>query len=215
MTEPVPFTIGAGVTCADGPCGRLSRVVVDPLARSVTHLVVEPSHWRGLGRLVPVGLAEAAGGSIRLRCTRAEFDQLDSAEQTEFLTGADGAGYPPSAVLTWPYFGLAGPGMAGVPAAGAPLPVAIDVVPPGEVEVRRGRPVHATDGHIGHVEGLVIDPRTHHVTHVLLREGHLRGRKEVAIPISVVTAVEADGIRLRLSKREVAALPPVDISHPA
>jgi len=36
------FTIGAGVRCTDGTCGTLSRVVVDPLAREVTHLLVQP-----------------------------------------------------------------------------------------------------------------------------------------------------------------------------
>ena len=74
--------------------------------------------------------------------------------------------------------------------------------------------VHATDGDIGHVQGLVIDPRSHHVTHVLLQEGHLWGRKEVSIPISAVTRVD-DGIRLSITKQDVADLPPVDIGHPA
>ena len=39
---------------------------------------------------------------------------------------------------------------------------------------------------IGKVEGLVIEPTHGHVTHVLLQEGHLWGRKEVAIPIGSV-----------------------------
>jgi len=51
------------------------------------------------------------------------------------------------------------------------------------------------------------------VTHVLLQEGHLWGRKEVAIPISAVTSIE-DGIQLSITKQEVEDLPPVDINHP-
>ncbi len=39
----------------------------------------------------------------------------------------------------------------------------------GEVEVRRGDQLHATDGWIGSVERLVIDPEDHHVTHALGR----------------------------------------------
>jgi len=50
------------------------------------------------------------------------------------------------------------------------------------------------------------------VTHVLLQEGHLWGRKEVAIPISAVTGI-ADGIRLNITKHQVQDLPPVDIDH--
>jgi sporulation protein YlmC with PRC-barrel domain len=81
-----------------------------------------------------------------------------------------------------------------------------------EVEVRRGEHVHATDGHIGRVHGLVIDANSHHVTHVILEEGHLWGRKEVAIPIGAVTGID-DGIRLNLTKQQVQDLPPVDIDH--
>ena len=91
--------------------------------------------------------------------------------------------------------------------------VTYDTVPVGEVAVRRGERVHATDGEIGQVEGLVIDPRSHHVTHVLLQEGHLWARKDVAIPISAVTGVD-DGIRLNITKHQVQDLPPVDIEHP-
>ena len=58
--------------------------------------------------------------------------------------------------------------------------------------------------------GLVIDSSSHHVTHVLLQEGHLWGRKDVAIPIGAVTGID-DGIQLRLSKQEVQDLPAVDI----
>jgi hypothetical protein len=80
----------------------------------------------------------------------------------------------------------------------------------GEVGVRRGEPVHATDGELGRVQGLVIDRASHHVTHVLLQEGHIWGRKEVAIPISAVAGIE-DGIRLTLTKQEIEDLPAIDI----
>jgi hypothetical protein len=50
------------------------------------------------------------------------------------------------------------------------------------------------------------------VTHVLLREGHLWGRKEVAIPISAVAGIQ-DGIQLNITKQQVEDLPPVAIDH--
>jgi sporulation protein YlmC with PRC-barrel domain len=209
MTETTPFTIGADVCCSDGACGKVTRVVVDPVARTVTHLVVEPGHWRGPGRLVPLGLADATADEIRLRCTLADFEELDPAEETQFLPGTPGAlgypGYDPEVVLSMPYYGMGGNYV--------PQTVTYDTVPLDEVEVRRGEHVHATDGHIGKVQGLVIDPDSHRVTHVLLQEGHLWGRKEVAIPISAVTGVD-DGIRLNITKQQVQDLPPVDIQHP-
>ena len=88
-----------------------------------------------------------------------------------------------------------------------------DSVPVGEVQVRRDDRVHATDGEIGRVQGLVIDRGNYHVTHVLLQEGHPWGRKEVAIPISAVTKADY-GIQVSLSKQQIGDLPPVDIEHP-
>ncbi len=85
---------------------------------------------------------------------------------------------------------------------------------PGEVGVRRDKPVFATDGEIGRVEGLVIDPGNHHVSHVLLQEGHLFGRREVAIPIGAVTGV-MDSVQLNITKQQVENLPPVNIDRPS
>ena len=72
-----PFTIGADVSCTDGACGKVTQVVVDPVARAVTHLVVDR---HGKARLAPLDLVDASEGEIRLRCTRAEFKKLQLAE---------------------------------------------------------------------------------------------------------------------------------------
>ena len=93
-------------------------------------------------------------------------------------------------------------------------PVTYEALPFAEVAVRGGEHVQATEGDIGQVRGLVIDPGSHQVTHVLLREGHVFGRKEVAIPVGAVTGVGEDGIRLNITKQQVQDLPPVDIDHP-
>jgi hypothetical protein len=223
MSEATQFTIGSAVACSDGPCGQLTRVVVDPVLRTLTHVVVEAEHRQGNGRLVPVGSVEsAAAGEITLRSTLAEFHALCDAEETRFLPGASGEwDYQQEQMLSLPYYGLGtGTGMGlgiggmhvGAPDLG-PHPVIADRVPAGEVEVRRGDHVHAADGAIGQVQGLVIDPADHHVTHVLLDEGHLWGKKRVAIPISAVRDVD-DGVRLTLTRDQVRDLPPIDLADP-
>jgi sporulation protein YlmC with PRC-barrel domain len=211
MPETTEFTIGAEASCTDGPCGTVIRVVLDPVAEELTHLAIEPTHRQGLARLVPLSLVDTSTGEIQLRCTIAEFEKLDSAEETQFLPGTAGyAAYGPQQVLSWPYFGLGG--LGGMELESTSQTVTYDTVPLGEVAVRRGERVHATDGEIGAVQGLVIDPRSHHITHVLLQEGHLWGRKEVAIPISAVTST-ADGIQLKFTKQEVQDLPSIDFDH--
>lgn len=212
-----PFTIGADARCSDGVCGKVTHVVVDPVKRLVTHLVVEPRHRPGLGRLVPLDLVDAATlKEVRLRCTRAEFDQLGFAEETDFAAGTsleEYPGYSAEQILMLPYYS---------PIAGQDLPLTreheptgiYDSLPPGEVGVRRNQRVYASDGEIGRVEGLVIDSGSHHVSHVLLQEGHVFGRREVTLPIGAVTGV-VDGVHLNITKRQVENLPLVNTDHPS
>jgi hypothetical protein len=219
MSAAAEYTIGSQVTCSDGPCGQLARVVVDPVARSLTHLVVEPRHHVGLSRLVPIELVRSAGPEIALGCSTAEYDELEAAEESRFLSESERLGYGPGEVLAWPYYGLGrgigGIGMGGMGMGGAPQSITFDRVPVGEVAVRRGEHVHASDGAIGHIQGLVIDPTDHHVTHVLLQEGHLWGKKQVSIPIGAVEAVTEEGVRLGLSKDQVRELPQVELADQA
>ena len=206
------FTIGAEASCSDGFCGKVTRLIIDPAARTVTHLVIEPKHHRGApGRLVPVRLVDTTAGDIRLRCTIAEFGRLDPAEETDVVANAgyrqDGS--VPGYVIDGG-IGVGGPGYGlGVGMGrGEATPIVVhDVIPVGEADVCRGDRVHALDGEIGRVEGCFADPGDHRITHVLLQEGHLWGRKEVSIPVSAVTAVN-DGIRLNLTKKQVEELPP-------
>ena len=92
MAAETEFAIGATASCSDGVCGEVSRMIVDPATRSVTHLVIGPKHRREPGRLVPLNLVDTTTGEIRLRCTLAEFGKLDPAEETELLEGAGGGG---------------------------------------------------------------------------------------------------------------------------
>ena len=194
MAEAAEFTIGAKANCSDGFCGELRRVIIDPASQAITHLVIEPRHRHEPGRLVPIDMVDATLGEIGLRCTIAEFGQLDPADDLEQVVGR-GAGIPDET------------GRAPMGVSHPLRAVTQDVVPLGEVEVGRGARVHALDGEIGQVEGFVVDPDDHRVTHVLLQEGHFWGRKEVAIPISAVARAD-DGVRLNITKQQVEDLPP-------
>ena len=88
----------------------------------------------------------------------------------------------------------------------APRRITSDRIPAGQVEIRLGEHVHATDGLIGKVRGLAVLTRGHHVTHILLDEGHLWGKRRVAIPIGAVAGF-SDGVRLSLTRDEVRGLP--------
>jgi sporulation protein YlmC with PRC-barrel domain len=229
MPQAQLFRLEADVHCADGNCGKVRSLVINRDDDAVTHLVVEPAHRQGLGKLVPLGLVDAgnahsAKGDVQLRCTMAEFGQLDPAEATYFFPGNEDYDiYRREPVVAWPYYAPPGamlPGAPGTP--GGPGDVAqvvtIDTVPdqlPGEDEVTRGEHVHAMDGDIGHVQGIVVDAGSGRVTSVLLREGHLLSHRTVLIPRSAVAEVGVDGFHLHLTREQVQKLPPADVEHPA
>jgi hypothetical protein len=88
-------------------------------------------------------------------------------------------------------------------------------IPPGELPVRRGTKVAAKDGNIGHVAELVVDPESGHISHLVLEEGHLWAKKEVAVPVSAIDYFFEDTVYLKLGKEEVESLPPVPVKRHA
>ncbi|HEV8066022.1 MAG TPA: PRC-barrel domain-containing protein [Acidimicrobiales bacterium] len=213
MTTPTVFTIGTTVTCSDGAAGHLRRVILDPVARAITHIVVEPPHGK-MGHLVAVDLIESVDGNIQLRCSLAEFAEFEPAEETRFLLGSTvHPGYRPEQVLVWPFFGTTvGAGLA-LGGDGRDQTITYERVPMGEVSIRRGEHMRAKDGDLGKVKGLVVDPADHHVTHVLLEEGHL-WKKHVAIPIAQVTHV-TNVVEVDLTKEDLRELPDIGIDDPS
>ena len=209
------LVIGSPAVCSDGYSGEVLAVVIDPVTRIVTHVVVEPKGRAGLARLVPldlVDLVDATPGQVRLGCTEAEFKNLEAAEETlaEFVPG-----YPdPVQLLAAGWRAGDAPTVEGGTIPRIPEQETIDVIPPGEVEERRGDHVRATDGDAGHVHALRIDPGSHKVTHVLVRKGHVWDREDVAIPVDKVAGFD-DGIQLSITRQQVRDLPRADIGHSA
>jgi len=190
-------------------------MMTDPATRKITHLVIKPQHRRGSDRLVPIELVDMTADDISLRCTLAEFEELQPAEEIDLAEGDEYGGGYSDAESVQGYGDVGGMGVGGS-ASGAPIGASLGhhvrtvthhVVPMGEAELRPGEHVHAVDGEIGQVLGFIVNPDDQRVTHVVLKEGHLWGRREVAIPISAVTAID-EGVRLNMTKKQVEDLPP-------
>jgi len=178
----IALVIGSEARTADNKLyGYVKSIVVDRRSRAVTHLVIEPNGCEGLARLVSLDNRVDAQERVI---------QLHYTE-TEFkqLTAAEKLLAETSGGET-------------------------DLVPmllPAEDEERRGDHVHATDGEIGQLRALCIDPGTRRVTHVraLLRGPHLWRNKEVSIPSGSISGFST-GIHLNISRQQVQALSPGD-----
>ena len=214
----ISLVIGSSTRTADNKISaHVKSVVVDRSTRTVTHLVVEPKDREGLARLVPLDHVDASAGEIRLRYTEAEFKNLVAAEET--LAEIFNSGPVELVTEGWRPADdeLVVDGSKISPIRAEILTGEKDLVPlllPTEEEEHRGDHVHATDGDIGQLRALCIDPRTHQVTHVhvLLKEGHLWRHKEVAIPSGNVTGF-TPGIHLNISIQQVENLAHGDIDH--
>jgi sporulation protein YlmC with PRC-barrel domain len=204
--------LGTPVACSDGPFGSLGDVVIDPVKKRVTHLVVEPSGELGLARLVPIDLADGGDkDGIALRCTSeavAKFPTVHEAayiRTTDFPVGDPDWDVGVQDVLAMPYYSSGDFGVyTGLDES--PIEVAYDRVPKGEVEIRRKSVVlSADDHHLGEVEAFLCEGDE--ITHLVLEGGHLWGKRDVTIPIGAVQSVETDSVTLKLSKDEVGKLP--------
>jgi sporulation protein YlmC with PRC-barrel domain len=193
--------LGADVHCSDGRCGRSAYIILDPATGVTTHLVVRERQPSRSERLVPTKLVTTtAAEAILLNCTKEEFARLEPFNQTEFVYGdLVHHATDPSLTLLWPY---------AVPAKRI-VDEKIRPIPPGELAVRRGARVHATDGQVGRVDMFLVDPERGHVTHMCLREGHLWGDKQVCIPVSEIDRIQEKVVHLKIDKEAVEALPSI------
>ena len=87
LSAATRLIIGSEVSCNDGACGGLIRVVIDPNLPHAHQLVVEPKHRRGAGHLVPIDLVNSAARDIALHCTVARVWSLRSPVQCNIRQG--------------------------------------------------------------------------------------------------------------------------------
>ncbi|MFZ0043807.1 MAG: PRC-barrel domain-containing protein [Solirubrobacteraceae bacterium] len=210
--------------CSDGVYGELADVVIDPIARQVSHLVIQPEHRHDLARLVPIQRASAASDSkteIILDCTLAETEQLEPVQKSAYLRIGDSPVEDPNwqvgiqSSLALPYYESLTPGGFGTGVPGLAyddhVPEVYDRVPKDKIEIRRSSPVYSSDDHhLGHVDGFVVDDKDG-ITHLVLEHGHLWGKREITIPIGAAATIENDAVTLSLSKDEVEKLKSVPL----
>jgi sporulation protein YlmC with PRC-barrel domain len=197
----------ARVECTDGVCGHSVYVLINPVAEKVTHVVVIEDSSPYTEYIVPVESVSATiVDTIQLRCNKAELEKMDRFIQTEFVEEK-----VPNGNF------LAGNGMYGMGSyyylpyvtsdGKAYESVKTQQIPPGELAVHRGTRVEAKDGYIGKVDEFVVNPKNGLITHLVMREGHPWGKKDVIIPLSAMGKTLDGTIFLKLNKRQIESLP--------
>ena len=193
------------VHCSDGRCGRSTHIILNPATEQVTHIVVREKQPSRVERLVPTVLIQhTAAEVILLGCTQEEFGALEPFNQTEFVYGdLPHHATDPNLTLLWPYV---------VPAKRV-VGDKIRPIPPGELAVHRGARVEATDGRVGKVDEFLVDPDGGGITHLCLRETHLRGDRVKCIAVSQIDEIREDVVYLNVDRETVESLPSVAVKR--
>jgi sporulation protein YlmC with PRC-barrel domain len=199
--------INVNVECSDGQAGTSTHVIFDPATMKITHVVVtdnkpvvEHSY------LVPMdSVVETRHDVIKLDCTLAELAQMEPFIDVHYIENpGPELGYPADSVYLAPYVS---------PLDMDYLPVEVERIPMGELAVRRGAVVEATDGYVGKLGEFLLDPDSGQVTHLVLQEGHGFGKREITLPISAIDRTLENTIYLKLDKSGIAQLPSIPIQR--
>ena len=202
------ISIHTEVRCLDGVVGKSTHIIVDLVTEQVTHIVLKTKE-DGQAYLVPLEKIRTADReAILLDCDKDEISELKSFHEMYFNGYGSYSGTPPlpsagmgtNNTLYHPYRTLE-TGLDEAPLHASTVQLAVN----------KGTEVLATDGQVGKIDELVIDPKTHQVTHLILRQHHLLNTSMITIPVTEIERAEMDAINLKISKKEVAALPTVTL----
>ncbi len=201
----------ARVECTDGPCGESMAVVVDPVTKKMTHFVVHNEEMPApRERLVPVELVvETTRQLIRLECSKDEVAGMAPFFATRYIPKEtpDYSGYHGGEATTEWYQPYAS-------TVGVPYEVVKEeLLPEGEQSLHRGARVEASDGYIGLVGELVVGETSGQVTHIVLQEGHVWGKREMTLPLAAIDRVEEDTVYLKLDKQAIEGLPVIPLKR--
>ncbi|MFH1629789.1 MAG: PRC-barrel domain-containing protein [Pseudomonadota bacterium] len=183
----------AHVECLDGRVGRLENIILNPKTEKVTYLVVRGNDLQNTERIVPEKLVkEATRDTVHLSIDRNKFERMKSFIQEEYI---------PSNIMMYMAENVGWD--AGTPAG---VFVEHEAVPAGGLVVHKGAGVFATDGHVGRVDEFLVEKKSGQITHLIMLEGHLWGKREISIPVSQVDHYEDGKIYLKIDKRGVEGL---------
>jgi uncharacterized membrane protein/sporulation protein YlmC with PRC-barrel domain len=195
----------AEVKCTDGICGKSFAVIIDPKSKKVTHIIVSGDDFPE-GRLVGIEKISASSREmVQIDCSIADLVNSEPFTETRYVkTEVPVDVYYD--VYNLPYV---------TPSATESVEVPIDeeLIPPDELALHRGAPVEAKDGYIGEVGEFMVDPNSGKISHMILREGHLWGKKEISLPVSAIDKVDNDIVYLQLDKESIKMLPEIPIQR--
>src|ERR1051325_7291461 len=182
--ETMELKEGTEVFTASGEqVGKINRFVLDPASNEVTHIVVEKGWLLPTDKVIPIAMINSATEErVVLDKDIRDFDELPPFEETHFVELSEADRIPPGQ-LTYryapAYYWYPPSGYMGYPAFGAeyygwPPAQTTRNIPADTVPLKEGADViSADDQHVGNIERVFIDSKSHRATHFLISQGTL------------------------------------------
>lgn len=190
--------LNAEVECVDGAGGRSEYIIINPATNEITHIVIREKGLQHAERLVSVEeIVETTPDSIRLDLTQDQLARQESFVERSYALRKSHR-YNDIPFPEWPY---------AVAEEAWTTPVKHLRIPPGEVAVRRGAHVEASDGTVGQVREFLVDPISRQITHMVVGTGHLWSKKSITIPATDIDQVGEEEIFVNLEEHDVDSLP--------
>jgi len=194
------FHLKAHVECTDGHIGHLENIIVNPQAERITYLVVKENDIEATLRLVPARLAKTADHeTVTLSIDKKKFQKMKHYIHEDYV---------PSNIML--YMAEQEGWYAGIPAA---MFVEHEDIPAGGIAVHKGAKVFAKDERVGKVDEFLVEGKSGRITHLVLVEGHLWGKKDIAVPVNQIDRYEDGDVYLKIDKDQVESLPEFDVEE--
>ena len=198
----VDIGVNSEVHCLDGASGRCDAITINPVSRTISAIVVKYEREKFI---VPVRyVAITTPDLIVLNCTRIELKSMSRYYQESYLNVTIPDFFFDGDYYVDPYVEKYGEAM---------ILQKLESVPPGEVAIKRGNEVIATDGRVGTVDEFAVEKESGNITHIILREGHLWQKQDISVPIKDVERVSDNSVYLKIDKESIGSLPSVRVER--
>lgn len=202
-TRTMDIPVNAEVKCCGRDCGHSTHIVLNPVTREITHLVVKQRSFPYTERLVPVDLVvDSTPRVIHLRCDAPDLTNLGEFVETDYVESEE-PHIMSEPFMMWPYIYITEDNIAQT----------YERVPVDKLAVRRGARVIALDGPVGRVAEFVVDRSSDRITHLVVQGERLWEQRNITIPVSCIKHIVDDAVYLNIVKAGIAYLLGVSAHH--
>jgi len=204
---PLSFDIGARAYCQDGQCGKLVRLVVNPVTEDVTDLIIEKGFLQKHDRVIPISAVKSTmDAEVHLAMESHSLSDFPEFREVEFRvpnSGWSSSRHKAENVRYWmtPY-GMGVGGLSVVPTSRRHFNEGVTY---GSKVIGRGTKVHSLRGGVGNVDHVLVDCADGHITHLVVRRNLLA--EYHTVPAEMIQSVEDGEVTLNVSRDQVLALP--------